>query len=85
MPATTVMDTFDRWKSFLSERVEQAKKAGMSEDLISRIAVQIGEFLEEKVDPKNGEERLLKELWNVSDEEEKQAMAKIMVKFVDKK
>lgn len=82
--STTVLDTFERWKSFLSERVEQAKKSGMSEDLISKIAYQIGEFLEDKVDPKNGEERLLKELWNVSDEEEKQAMARIMVKFVDK-
>lgn len=81
---TTVLETFDKWKSFLSQRVEQAQKTGMSEDMISKLAYQIGEFLDDKVDPKNGEERLLKELWDVSDEEERKTMARIMVKFVEK-
>ena len=81
---TTVLETFDKWKSFLSQRVEQAQKAGMSEETITKLAYQIGEFLDDKVDPKNGEERLLKELWDVSDEEERKTMARIMVKFVEK-
>ncbi|NBI27428.1 DUF3243 domain-containing protein [Chengkuizengella marina] len=79
---STVLETFDKWKHFLSDRVEQAKKAGMSEDTISKLAYQIGEFLDEKVDPKNSEERLLKELWDVGDHEERKTIAKLMVKLV---
>lgn len=81
----TVLETFDKWKEFLTERVNQAQQAGMSEDTISKLAFQIGEFLEDKVDPKNGEERLLKELWDVGDEEERKTMARLMVKFVERK
>lgn len=81
----TVLETFDKWKEFLTERVNQAQQAGMSEDTISKLAFQIGEFLEDKVDPKNGEERLLKELWDVGDEQERKTMARLMVKFVERK
>ena len=80
----TVLETFDKWKEFLADRVDQAKKAGMSEETISKLAFQIGEFLEEKVDPKNGEQRLLKELWDVGNEEEKKTIARLMVKYVDR-
>jgi hypothetical protein len=81
----TVLETFDKWKEFLTERVNQAQKAGMNEDTIAKLAFQIGEFLEDKVDPKNGEERLLKELWDVGNEEERKTMARLMVKFVEAK
>ncbi|MFS1513134.1 DUF3243 domain-containing protein [Chengkuizengella sp. SCS-71B] len=81
----TVLETFDKWKHFLAERVDQAKKAGMSEDTISKLAFQIGEFLDDKVDPKNSEERLLKELWDVGNDEERKTMAKLMVKLVENK
>ncbi len=79
----TVLETFDKWKAFLDERVDQAQKAGMSEETINKLAFQIGEFLDEKVDPKNGEERLLKELWSVGSEEERKVIARLMVKLVD--
>ncbi len=83
--STTVLETFDKWKSFLSERVNQAQAAGMGEETISKLAYQIGEFLEDKVDPKNGEERLLQQLWQVGSEEERKTMARMMVKLVDQK
>ena len=81
---STVLDTFEKWKSFLAERVKDAKASGMSEDMIAKLAFQIGEFLEEKVDPKNGEERLLKELWQAGSEEERKTIAKLMVKLVER-
>ncbi len=80
---STVLETFDKWKTFLAERVNAAQAAGMSDDMIAKLAFQIGEFLDEKVDPKNNEERLLKELWDVASTEERQTMAKLMVKLVD--
>ncbi|NHN28315.1 DUF3243 domain-containing protein [Paenibacillus agricola] len=78
----TVLKVFDRWKQFLNERINQAEHAGMKEETINKLAFQIGEFLSDKIDPENKEERVLKELWDVADEQEKRTIAKLMVKLV---
>lgn len=81
---TTVLTNFEKWKNFLSERVEQAKSAGMGEETIEKLAFQIGEFLDDKVDPKNEQERILKDLWDVGDKEDRKTIARLMVKLVEK-
>lgn len=78
----TVLKVFDRWKQFLNERIDRAEQVGMKEETINKLAFQIGEFLADKVDPENKEERVLKELWDVADEQEKRTIAKLMVKLV---
>ncbi|MBE3553536.1 MAG: DUF3243 domain-containing protein [Thermicanus sp.] len=78
----SVLDSFDQWKSFLHDRVEQAKAAGMSQDTIANLASHIGDYLSKEVDPKNREERLLSEMWKAADEEEQKALANVMVKMV---
>lgn len=80
----TVLQVFDKWKEFLAERVTQAERSGMSTETINKLAVQIGDFLANKVDPENSQERVLKELWDVASEEEKKTLACLMVKLVDK-
>ena len=79
---STVLSNFATWKHFLADRVSQAKNMGMNEETISSLAYEIGEFLDEKVDPKNEEERVLKELWDVGDESERKTIAALMVKLV---
>lgn len=81
---STVLTNFDTWKNFLADRVSQAKKMGLTEETISNLAYEIGSFLDEKVDPKNDEESVLKQLWDVGDESERKTIAKLMVKFVEK-
>jgi len=78
----SVLDNFRDWKQFLGERVEQAMQAGMESDTIQNVAYQIGGYLAEQVDPKNDQERLLKQLWEAGDEEQKRALASLMVKLV---
>jgi hypothetical protein len=80
----TVLKDFGEWKSFLGERVEQAKKMGMDESTIANVASQIGDYLSGKVDPKNNEERLLKELWDTADNEQQKTLASVMVNLVQK-
>lgn len=75
------LEVFSKWKSFLGDRVEAAEKAGFSDEAISQVAYQIGGFLSDKIDPANNEERVLKELWDVADDQERKVMAKIMVKL----
>lgn len=82
---STVLETFDKWKAFLAERVNQAQAVGLSDETISKLAFQIGEFLQDKVDPQNGEELLLKQLWDVGTEDERKTVARLMVKLVDQK
>ncbi|MBA2870873.1 hypothetical protein HNQ85_001143 [Anoxybacillus calidus] len=81
----SVLDNFEQWKSFLSERLEQAQQQGMNSEVVSDIAYQIGDYLARQVDPKNPEERVLADLWNVADEQEQHAIANAMVKLVQSK
>lgn len=78
----TVLDNFEQWKEFLSERVQEAKSSGMSENTIEDMAYHIGNYLAEEVDPKNREQRLLQELWKVGDKDERKTLAELMVKLV---
>jgi hypothetical protein len=80
---TSVLKSFEHWKQFLGERVNQAEKAGMTEETISKLAYQIGDFLASKIDPENKEERVLKELWDLGDESERKTIARLMVKWVN--
>lgn len=78
----SVLDNFQDWKEFLANRVNQAEDSGMNQNSMENIAFQIGDYLSTKVDPKNDQERLLKELWDAGSEEEKRAMAGVMIKYV---
>ncbi|NWL86457.1 DUF3243 domain-containing protein [Paenibacillus sp. 79R4] len=81
---STVLKNFDTWKKFLGERVKHAENAGFSEEAIANLAYEIGGFLEDKVDPQNDSNRTLKELWDVGDESERKAIARLMVKLAKK-
>ncbi|OFW78527.1 MAG: hypothetical protein A2201_10045 [Alicyclobacillus sp. RIFOXYA1_FULL_53_8] len=80
---TEVMENFDRWKEFLGEQVDRAKSMGVSTERMADVATKMGDFLANKVDPKNAQERLLKQMWDSSDETEQHTIAKIMVKLAD--
>lgn len=79
---TSVMESFDQWKDVLSKQVNQAKGAGASQDSIVDAATRIGNFLADKVDPKNRENRLLKELWDKGSQDERHSLASMITKLV---
>ncbi len=81
----TVLNNFDDWKKFLSDRVAQAENLGMDKSTIHDLAYEIGDYLSQDVDPKNEQERLLKELWDCADENQQRVVAELMVKLVDQK
>jgi len=81
----SVLENFHDWKQFLNERVDQAQGMGLENDTVANLAYQIGDYLAAQVDPKNEQERLLKELWDHSNEEQQKVLAQVMVQLVDKK
>lgn len=79
-----VLENFDRWKEFLGEHVDKAESMGVPKDKITNVAERMGGFLADKVDPKNPQERLLKQMWDSSTPDEQHMLASIMVKVSDK-
>lgn len=80
----SVLDNWERWKKFLGDKIEIAQQEGISQNVITEVAQQVGEYLAQEVEPKNEQERLLQELWNVASKEEQRAIANLMVKLVQK-
>ncbi|MBY0099273.1 DUF3243 domain-containing protein [Mesobacillus maritimus] len=78
----SVLDNWGQWKDFLGSRLDQAQSEGMSNNVISDVAYQVGDYLAKNVDPKNEQERVLADLWSVADEKEQHAIANLMVKLV---
>ncbi|MFD1357608.1 DUF3243 domain-containing protein [Fictibacillus halophilus] len=78
----SVLDNFGQWKDFLAERLNHAEHEGMNHETISNLATEIGGYLANHVEPKNEEEKVLADLWKVADENEKHAIANMMVKLV---
>lgn len=81
----SVLDDFSSWKSFLGDKITNAKKQGMSNTAITNVAQYVGDYLSNHVEPQNKEELVLQELWNVASEEEQEALANTMIKLVQNK
>lgn len=80
----SVLDNFNQWKDFLSDRLQQAQGDGIDQQTISNLAYEVGDYLAQQVQPKNEEEKILAELWQVASPEEQHAIANMMVKLVQK-
>jgi hypothetical protein len=78
----SVLSNFEKWKDFLGDRLQAAQQGGLSEEMINHMAYRIGDYLAAEVEPKNGEERLLKALWDAGSEEDQKVIARLMVNIV---
>ncbi|MFC4617409.1 DUF3243 domain-containing protein [Camelliibacillus cellulosilyticus] len=78
----SVLENWDQWKNFLADRLHHAENQGVSDDTLSNFATEIGSYLNQHVDPKNDQQRMLSDLWSVADKDEQHALANMMVKLV---
>jgi uncharacterized protein YaeQ len=76
---------WENWKKSLGQAVEFAAELGIDQKRINPVAQQVGEFLAQNVTPANPEQKAIKELWEVADQEEKQTLSNLMVRLVSKK
>ena len=77
-----VSSSWEGWKQQLAQAVKIGESMNMSREQMAERAEKIGDFLAHRVDPKNPEQKVLKELWQAADEEEQQAIAGAMIKLV---
>lgn len=80
-----VNSSWENWKKTLGQAVEFAEELGISRDQITSVAQQVGDLLAQNVPPANPEQKTIKELWDIADQQEKQALAKLMTKLSTKK
>lgn len=74
---------WSNWKKTLGKAVNFGETVGLSEDTMSKVALKVGNFLSTNVDPENREQRVIKELWDAGDEEDRKYLSKLMVKIVE--
>ncbi len=79
----SVLDNWDQWKNFLGDRLNQGEDQGLDQGAINNLAFEIGDYLAKQVQPKNDQEKVLADLWSVASDEEKHAIASVMVKLVE--
>ena len=79
-----IMDNWNDWKKTLGKAVDLGETVGMSDKTITNIAEKVGTYLSNNVDPHNDQERLLKDMWDAANENERQVLAKLVVKISDK-
>jgi hypothetical protein len=78
----SILDNFESWKDFLGEKMQNAENQGLTQSAISNLAYEVGDYLASKVEPRNEQEAILRDLWNVASDQEKHAIANLMVKLV---
>jgi Protein of unknown function (DUF3243) len=81
----SILNNWDEWKDFLGDRLSASTEKGLGEGALSEMAYRLGDYLANEVDPKNPEEQVLKDLWNVANEQEQHTIANLMMKYVQNK
>lgn len=78
-----VLENFEVFKEYLGKRVRIGEKMGMSEEQLAKTAEKVADYLAENEEPRNREEKLLKELWRAGNEEQQHMLAHMLVRMVD--
>lgn len=76
-------ETFKQMLERLHDRVAEARRLGMNEDEIAAVAAAVGDWLARDAEPRTHEQRLLKEMWQRCDDEEKQVLARVLVRIAE--
>ncbi|BCG61433.1 DUF3243 domain-containing protein [Paenibacillus sp. URB8-2] len=76
-----ILNNFDSFRTYLSKRVQLARKIGLSEAQLAQAAEKVADYLAAYEEPRNSEEKLLLELWKVGSKEERTKFASMLVRL----
>ncbi|SJZ31325.1 DUF3243 family protein [Selenihalanaerobacter shriftii] len=80
----SVLDSFSHFRKILSKQVNMAESVGMSDDSLTKITNRLADFLADNVEPRNKEEELLGEMWQVASEDEQMVLSKLILRLIEK-
>jgi len=75
---------WNTWRATLKEAIGEARKFGVSDEVIRDLGVKVGDFLATKVCPATKEEELVKAMWDVATPEERKTIATLIFKMSNK-
>src|SRR5690554_802000 len=78
-----ILDNFNRFRSYLKDKVDMGERMGMDEHQLASAAEKVANYLARNEEPQNREQHLLKEMWLVADDDERHKLAHILVRMVD--
>ncbi|WP_349409885.1 DUF3243 domain-containing protein [Pseudalkalibacillus sp. SCS-8] len=78
-----IMESFETFKDYLGDQVHKGEKLGLDEEGLRKGAKRVGDYLAKHEEPRNREEKVLNELWNVANDEERHHMARVLVRLAD--
>ncbi|MEW6624965.1 MAG: DUF3243 family protein [Bacillota bacterium] len=65
----------------LAQKIREGQKHGVSEENMVKGVISLGNLLEKFVEPDSPEEALMKELWDLASMEEKEVIARLIVRL----
>ncbi|NLC38686.1 MAG: DUF3243 domain-containing protein [Clostridia bacterium] len=74
--------SWDQWLNTLRMALEKAESIKIPRKILTKSAAELGDVLFENVDPDVPENKLLKKMWEVADDKEKESIANLMIKLV---
>ncbi|MCP3028421.1 DUF3243 domain-containing protein [Halobacillus sp. A5] len=78
-----IMQNFQTFKDYLGNQVQKGEKLGLGEEGLTKGAKRVGDYLAKNEKPRNREEKVLNELWNTANEEERRHLAHVLVKLTN--
>ncbi|MBH0229197.1 DUF3243 domain-containing protein [Halobacillus yeomjeoni] len=78
-----IMQSFQTFKDYLGDQVHKGEKLGLGEEGLTKGAKRVADYLAKHEEPRNREEKVLNEIWNVSNKEEREHIAHALVKLAD--
>lgn len=74
------MKDWETWRATVKDAIESGRQFGLSDDQITNAAVEVGDFLADKVCPGTNEEVLLRDMWNKATADERKSLASVLMK-----
>ena len=77
-----ILENFNSFKQYLSEKVELGEKMGLSEEKLVKTTEIVASYLANHEEPRNREEKVLMELWKSGSEEEQRMLSQMLLNMV---
>ena len=77
-----ILQSFTHFTSYLKDQLAKGESLSLSDNMLAKAAKFVADHLAKHEEPRNREEKVLNELWQAADEDEKKALSRVLVKMV---
>src|SRR5690606_15112642 len=82
-PVAQFNEVFRQQLTVLADKVRTMENLGMSNEGITGVVTEVGDWLAREAEPRCPEQRLLKEMWQNADNQEQSRIASALIKLAD--